>query len=597
MSKQFSFGSVPTIKARRTKFDMSYNLKTSMSVGTLYPIYIQEVVPGDTFKCSTSVVTRVTSSYLKPVMDNIYQDIYFFFVPSRICYDRWAEIFGENPRSSWANTEDVRVPRISNYNVTSGGVADYLGLPLATVEQNLPAEGRFGVQAIPFRAFAKIWNDWFRDENNIDPVNVLTGKSSNVENFNSNEWSATNYTGKLPKVAKFHDYFTSCLPSPQKGGAVELSVGSLPERLLPVSTLRVQAGNTGVPGNTMAALFPDDYGHIGDLASAIGFTSYSLTGSNGLFMSTSEKSWSAPVGDIGLVSAPGAGQGRLVSRASSSDGSGNILYPMNLAAYDAGQTLAPISVNDMRYAFQLQKLLEKDARGGTRYVEYILSHFGVTSPDARLQNPEFLGGKRIPLNVQQVAQTNAVSNPSINDSLGSLSAYSLTNGNAGFSKGFTEHGFIIGVSCLRYKHSYQQGVEKFWTRNKRTDFYDPVFANIGEQPVYKTELLFGTGMAQDIDEPFGYNEAWADMRYRRNVITGQMRSGVENSLDIWHFADNYTNSPSLSQAFIEETPVYVNRTLAVDSDVQDQFIVDMYHNVEAIREMPLYSIPGLIDHH
>lgn len=584
MSKQFSFGSVPTIKARRTKFDMSYNLKTSMSVGTLYPIYLQEVVPGDTFKCNSSIVSRVTSSYLKPVMDNIYQDIYFFFVPSRICYDRWAEIFGENPRSAWANTEDVKVPRVSNYNVTSGTVADYLGLPIANVDIQVTPDMRFGLQAIPFRAFAKIWNDWFRDENNIDPVNVLTGESTSVENLNNNPWSSTNYTGKLPKVAKFHDYFTSCLPSPQKGAAVELSLGS--------GFLPLRSGST-------TNLFSDDLKSQNQLVLEYGFLNtagnYTPIGSslaNNLSVSgvTSGKYKVFPnqidfgTSDVSLRS--------LVSGSDSLAG----IYGSNLGVDSAD--LQVVSVNDLRYAFQLQKLLEKDARGGTRYVEYILSHFGVTSPDARLQNPEFLGGKRIPLNVQQVANTTSVASTSTDTTgLAELGAYSLTNGNAGFSKGFTEHGFIIGVSCLRYKHSYQQGVEKFWTRNKRTDFYDPVFANIGEQPVYKSELYLGEGISAPIDEPFGYNEAWADMRFRRNLITGQMRSGIQNSLDVWHFGDQYTSSPSLSQAFIEETPVYVNRTLAIDSDVQDQFIVDIYHNVEAIREMPLYSIPGLIDHH
>lgn len=587
MSKQFSFGSVPTIKARRTKFDMSYNVKTSMNVGTLYPIYIQEVVPGDTFKCNSSIVSRVTSSYLKPVMDNIYQDIYFFFVPSRICYDRWAEIFGENPRSAWANTEDVKAPRIKNYTVASGSVADYLGLPVLDTQTEWPAniyEGRFGVQAIPFRAFAKIYNDWFRDENNVDPVNILTGETTSVENLNANDWSVTNYTGKLPKVAKFHDYFTSCLPSPQKGDAVELALGT---GFLPIRT----------NGNTMETVDPDT---VNPYNSSIRF-GFGAFSSGGTFVTQFTPDSNIVLG-IGAQNkevrpfAQAEGDWPFTQLNTSAD------YPMYLHYTNMGinaDDLQAVSVNDLRYAFQLQKLLEKDARGGTRYVEYILSHFGVTSPDARLQNPEFLGGKRIPLNVQQVANTTSVAGTSTDvTGLGELGAYSLTNGNAGFSKGFTEHGFIIGVSCLRYRHSYQQGVERFWNRTKRTDFYDPVFANIGEQPVYKTELYFAEGMSSDsFDVPFGYNEAWADMRFRRNQITGQMRSGLENSLDVWHFGDNYSSTPTLSKSFIEETPIYVNRTLAVDSDVQDQFIVDIYHNVEAIREMPLYSIPGLIDHH
>lgn len=578
MAKQFSFGSVPTIKARRTKFDLSYNVKTSMNVGTLYPVYLQEVVPGDTFKVDSSVVTRVTSSYLKPVMDNIYQDIYYFFVPARLVYDKWAEVFGENRHGSWANTEDVRVPRIKpyltggSYGFSVGSVGDYFGLP---VEQFISMDDtydfqstRLGISILPFRAFALIWNDWFRDENNVDPCNIVKGTIGQYERCNDSEWSPTNYTGKLPKVAKFHDYFTSCLPSPQKGDAVELALASgfVPLSATSYNPLNSKTSELQPLGNPLA----------------VGFNS-ALTGS------------------IGLLSTYNASTGKDLAGVYVSefdtDRPTNAITHTNLGIDSS--SLQAVNVNDLRYAFQLQKLLEKDARGGTRYVEYILSHFGVTSPDARLQNPEFLGGKRIPLNVQQVAQTNAPNIAGLNDSLGSLSAYSLTNGNSRFSKGFTEHGYIIGVSCLRYKHSYQQGIEKFWTRHKRTDFYDPVFANIGEQPVYKSELYFSQHLYDDeeLDEPFGYNEAWADMRFRHNQITGQMRSSVENSLDIWHFADQYESVPYLNQEFIEETPIYVNRTLAVDSDVQDQFIVDIYHKVEAIREMPLYSIPGLIDHH
>ena len=579
MARQFSFGSVPTIKARRTKFDLSYNVKTSMNVGTLYPVYLQEVVPGDTFKVDSSVVTRVTSSYLKPVMDNIYQDIYYFFVPARLVFDQWAEIFGENPRGAWANTEDVRVPRLKPYqnrfsNLT-GTVGDYLGLPIYDYDlsegwvQNYDfLNDRLGISVLPFRAFALIWNDWFRDENNIDPCNIIKGNTGEFEYCNDTEWSPTNYTGKLPRVAKFHDYFTSCLPSPQKGDAVELSLASgfVPLSATAYNPLTSKNDTLYPLGNNMA----------------VGYNS-------------------AIIGSIGLLSTFNASTGRdlggVYLTEFDTDTPTNAITHTNLGIN--ADSLQAVSVNDLRYAFQLQKLLEADARGGSRYVEYILAHFGVTSPDARLQNPEFLGGKRIPLNVQQVAQTNAPNMVSMNDSLGSLSAYSLTNGNSRFSKGFTEHGFIIGVSCLRYKHSYQQGIEKFWTRHKRTDFYDPVFANIGEQPVYKSELYFGENLfiESEVDEPFGYNEAWADMRFRHNQITGQMRSNVENSLDIWHFADNFETFPYLNQEFIEETPIYVNRTLAVDSDVQDQFIVDIYHKVEAIREMPLYSIPGLIDHH
>lgn len=589
----FVFGSVPMIRASRSKFDLSYTHKTSGNVGKLYPFMCQEVYPGDTFKVKSTILARLNSAYLRPVMDNLFLDQYFFFVPSRLVYNKFPQVFGENKESPWAVVNTPSVPTFQNTEVT-GNVANhdnvcaYLYLPVGEdLKENIK-----DVSLLPVRGFALIYDEWFRDENNVQPMNIQKGDAAASEKLNNDAWSPSNYLGKCPSVAKFHDYFTSCLPSPQKGQPVEVGTVALPERLLPVSTIRSNAGNLKGNFATMGSLFPD-YAKIDELAKAMGFTGSNKTGSNGLFMSTSEKQWAAPTGDIALDAAVGTGQGRLLVRGTSSDGTGNILYPYNLAAYDPGVALGATTVNDLRLAFQTQKMLEKDARGGTRYREYILSHFGVSVADSRVQVPEFLGGKRSPLNVQQVAQTSQATSTS---PLASLGAYSLSFGQSGFSKGFTEHGYIIGVMCLRYHHTYQQGVERFAFRKNRLDFYDPVFANIGEQPVYKKELFAGAAS----DDVFGYQEAWADLRYRPSRVSGQLASKATNTLDIYHFADEYANAPTLSEGFINETDKNFARTIAI-ADAEnvdaDQFVFDIYLQNDAIRELPVYSVPSLIDHH
>lgn len=589
----FVFGSVPMIRASRSRFDLSQSIKTSGNVGKLYPFFCQEVYPGDTFKIKSTIMSRLATSYLRPVMDNLFLDQYFFFVPSRLVYDKWAQVFGENKSGKWANTTPPTVPTFQN-GADVGNVAlhdnvcAYINLP---VGQDLGANIR-DISVLPYRAFALIYDEWFRDENNVQPMQIQKGDATDSEQLNNDAWAPNNYLGKCPNVAKFHDYFTTCLPSPQKGDAVEVGTVNVPERLLPVSTIRSNAGNLQGNFATMGSLFPD-YAKTDELAKAMGFTGSNKSGSNGLFLSTSEKQWTAPIGDIGLNAAVSSGQGRLVARGTGNDGTGNTLYPYNLAAYDPGVALGATTVNDLRLAFQTQKMLEKDARGGSRYREYILSHFGVSVADSRVQVPEFLGGKRSPLNVQQVAQTsqNTAGSP-----LASLGAYSLSFGKAGFSKGFTEHGFIIGCMCLRYHHTYQQGVERYAFRKQRLDFYDPVFANIGEQPVYKKEL-FASAAADDV---FGYQEAWADLRYRPSRVSGQLASKSTNTLDIYHFGDEYANAPILSEGFINETESNFARTITIDDAAQndsDQFVFDIYIQNDAIRELPVYSVPSLIDHH
>lgn len=589
----FVFGSVPMIRASRSRFDLSQSIKTSGNVGKLYPFFCQEVYPGDTFKIKSTIMSRLATSYLRPVMDNLFLDQYFFFVPSRLVYDKWAQVFGENKSGKWANTTPPIVPTFQNATDVGNvalhdNVCAYINLP---VGQDLGPNIR-DISVLPYRAFALIYDEWFRDENNVQPMQIQKGDASDSEQLNNDTWAPNNYLGKCPNVAKFHDYFTTCLPNPQKGDAVEVGTVSVPERILPVTGIRSFAGNTPVTYPTMGSLFPD-VKRTTELAKAMGFTGASETGSNGLFFSDSQTTWTAPQGDIHLHSSAGSGQGRLLARGTESDGQGAILYPYNLAAYDPGVALGATTVNDLRLAFQTQKMLEKDARGGTRYREYILSHFGVSVADSRVQVPEFLGGKRSPLNVQQVAQTSQNSGGS---PLASLGAYSLSFGKAGFSKGFTEHGFIIGCMCLRYHHTYQQGVERYAFRRQRLDFYDPVFANIGEQPVYKKELFASAGA----DDVFGYQEAWADLRYRPSRVSGQLASKSTNTLDIYHFGDEYANAPILSEGFIDETDINFARTISIDDASQndsDQFVFDIYVQNDAIRELPVYSVPSLIDHH
>ena len=587
----FVYGSVPMIRASRSKFDLSFTHKTSGKVGKLYPFYCQEVYPGDTFKTKSTILARLNSAYLRPVMDNLFLDQYFFFVPSRLVFDKFSQVFGENKQSPWAVQNPPSIPCFQNTASTGNialhdNVCAYLYLP---VGEDLKENIR-DISLLPARAFALIYDEWFRDENNIQPMNIHKGDAASSEVLNNNEWSQNNYLGKCPSVAKFHDYFTTCLPSPQKGAPVEVGTVALPARLLPVSGLPID-----VSSKTSSSMFPSNYS---DLMAEAGYTIRSsgdpVLGK--LKTSVSNSQHVVPSNDATLFVYGGQSTdnntGYVISKPNSGSGSIDSVYVNNLAAYDPGVALGATTVNDLRLAFQTQKMLEKDARGGTRYREYILSHFGVSVADSRVQVPEFLGGKRTPLNVQQVAQTSQASTDS---PLASLGAYSLSFGQSGFSKGFTEHGYIIGVMCLRYHHTYQQGVERFAFRKNRLDFYDPVFANIGEQPVYKKELFAGASA----DDVFGYQEAWADLRRRQSRVSGQLASESTNPLDIYHFADWYGNAPVLSEEFINETDTPFARTIAIaDAETadSDQFVFDIYCQNEAIRELPVYSVPSLIDH-
>lgn len=546
MARGHSLQNVPIPRFPRARFNLSHSVTTSMDVGTLYPIDWQEVVPGDVFKCRAFDVSRVTSSFLKPVMDNLFLDVYHFFVPHRLVYDDFEKVFGNPNPSAYTDNDLEEIPMVSGSAIQVGSIADYLGLPVgATISSENP------VSILPFRSFALIYDKYFRNENTTDEIFVQKGATQPSELLNNNAFGPNNYTGRPPKVNKYKDYFTSCVPNPQKGAPVGFNLGTFApvvprnEQIDPLSTADPQVSLRTYAGSTL-------------LNTLLGVNSSS---------------------NLSSATAPA------VSAAYTSP-----VYPSNLYA-DLTNANA-ITVDDLRLAFAYQKMLERDAIYGSRYNEYLYGHFGVHIPDAYIQFPQYLGGGRTPLNIVQVAQTSQGTEES---PLGNVGAYSWTNGRTGYSRKFKEHGLVMTVACLRYRHTYQQGIAKKWRRKVREDFYDPLFSTIGQQPVYTTEL-YGISTVPK-DSVFGYREAWSELRSIPNTISGEMRSGATNSLDIWHFADNYSSAPTLSQSFTEETPAYVDRTLSVPSSSQDNFILNFYFDMSAVRKMPVYSMPSLIDHH
>lgn len=544
MANNYVFNTVPTIKHSRSRFDLSHSHKTAINAGELVPFLVQEIYPGDSFDIDSKAVVRATSAFLKPVMDDCFLDMFYFFVPNRLVDNNWRAVMGENTQSAWAPAGTTVAPVLyQSSSIPVGSIADYMGIPtgMAFTVDNSPI-----INVYPFRAFALIWNDWFRDENVTPPMAIRKDSSTTGESINSSPWAVNNYTGMPPKVAKVHDYFTSALPEPQKGNAQSI-VGT---QLYPVIPVAVETGNL-VSNQTKVVVAGPSTPVSTPVALATSATSSYLAASTPAAVPTSTF--------LGFDN----------------------LFARN----DQG-----ISVNDLRLSVQLQKQLERDARSGSRYIEYIRAAFGVDAGDYRLQRPEFLGGSRNPISIQQVPQT---SQGTTDSPLAELGAYSLSMGSARARKGFVEHGFVIGVMCIRQYHTYQQGVERFWRRQKRIDYYDPVFQSIGEQPVYQNELY----ALSDRTRVFGYQEAWADLRYRPNRVSGKMRSTVADSLDIWHFGDEYSSAPVLNQAFINETPQFIDRTLAVPSTSEPQFILDIRINEYATRCLPTYSVPSLLDHH
>lgn len=539
------------IDMSRSTFDRSSSVKTSFNVGDIVPFFLEEVLPGDTFNVRTSKVVRM-QTLLTPMMDNVYLDSYYFFVPNRLVWNHWKEFNGENTESAWIPSTEYSVPQITAPSAgwSVGTLADYFGLPTGV--------GGLSVSALPFRAYALVMNEWFRDQNLQDPL-VVPVDDATVAGVNTGNFVTDCAKGGLPYIAaKYHDYFTSCLPSPQKGPDVTLSVAS--QGNLPVVPGKAVDTSLITSGMNVLSYTTGAVNAAGYLASVGGGAVYSGAGTP-------------------TVETPSANQ---------------FIAPSNLWAINSGNAIVA-TINQLRMAFQIQKLYERDARGGTRYIEVLKSHFGVTSPDARLQRPEYLGGNRVPINVNQVIQQSGTGAGADTPQGTVVGMSQTTDSNHDFMKSFTEHGYIIGVMVARYDHTYQQGIERHWSRKTRFDYYWPVFSNIGEQAVLNKEI-FAQGTAKD-NEVFGYQEAWSDYRFKPNRVTGEMRSAYEQSLDVWHLADDYASLPSLSDSWIREDKNTVDRVLAVKSTVSNQLFADIYVSNRATRPMPMYSVPGLIDHH
>ena len=488
--KMHNFNIVPDIKRKRVKMRLPYDIKTTMSVGKLYPIEFMEILPGDTISGKVVNVSRVSSAFLRPVMDNLFCDIHHFFVPLRLTCSNLEGVFGDSSPNAYLSNTLATIPNwyTSNQTVTEKTVADYLGLDLGTYAMT----GMTNTMSIlPFRAFALIWNYWFRNENIDSPVNVYQTMTPNSnEKIDTTAWGGNHYTGQLPPVNKIKDIFTSCLPAPQKGpgSAVPFYVNDLP-----VITKATSAYTTYGSGATTTQL---------KMANRT-TPQVAVTGTT----------------DYGLA-LNGTGVNTMTATATA----GDYVVPWNLYAVNPiTGAVGQMNVNDMRFAFAYQKILELDARAGSRYSEYLLSHYGVQNPDSRLQMPEYLGGGRIPISVQQVAQTTPLRNTSdptqYDSTVGDLGAFSLSNGYSKFSKSFTEHGYLFTVACIRQVHSYSQGIEKKWFRLSRNDFFDPLYAHLGEQPVYQEQLYHQAngGGSNFKTVVFGYNEYGAEYRYIPNT--------------------------------------------------------------------------------
>lgn len=542
----------------RSKFPRNFSHKTTFNAGQVIPFYVDEVLPGDTFQVRTSKVVRM-QTLLTPVMDNVYLDTYYFFVPNRLVWEHWKQFMGENTESAWIPQVEYEVPQLTapanGWEV--GTLADYMGIPTGV-------KG-LSVSALPFRAYALIMNEWFRSENLTDPLNIPVDDAT-VQGVNTGNYVSDVAKGGKPFVAnKFRDYFTSCLPSPQKGPDVTIQTAQLGNAPVVPMDKPVPKDLLNYPYNVYIPRGNSDF-KAGYHAGSVHLNAF-----GGAY-------WLASTGNSDL---------------DSTIDNGVAGYPANLwAQFD--NTVSVATINQLRTAFQIQKFYERSARGGSRYIETLKAHFGVTSPDARLQRPEYLGGNRIPVSINQVIQNSGTVSGST--PLGDTGAMSLTTDvHSDFTKSFVEHGFVIGVMVARYDHTYQQGIERFWSRKSMFDYYWPEFANIGEQAVLNKEI-YAQGNAQD-DEVFGYQEAWADYRYKPSRVSGEMRSSYAQSLDVWHLADDYSKMPALSDAWIHEDPATINRVLAVSDNLANQFFCDIYVQNYSTRNMPLYSIPGLIDHH
>ena len=535
------FAMVPRADIPRSKFSMQKTLKTTFDSGYLVPIMCEEVLPGDTFNTKVTMFGRLATPIF-PVMDNLHLDSFFFFVPNRLVWTNWVKFMGQqdNPSDSISYSIPQQVSPAGGYAV--GSLQDYFGLP--TVGQ-VGAGLTVSHSALPVRAYNLIYNQWFRDQNLQNSSVVDTGDGPDTT-------PATNYT--LLRRGKRHDYFTSALPWPQKGGnAVTIPLGTS----APVRT----SSSSLVSGTQPAVTWKQGAG------TRPGTTNY--------------MSVEATTGR-GLISSAAAGA------------TADVLYPDNLYADLSVATAA--TINQLRQSFQIQKLLERDARGGTRYTEIIRAHFGVASPDARLQRPEYLGGGSTNINISPIAQNSATGLSGSTTPIGNLAAFGTFLGKEhGFTQSFVEHGYVIGLVSVRADLTYQQGLRRHWSRSTRYDYYFPAFATLGEQSVLNKEIYVTGNTAQD-NSVFGYQERWAEYRYNPSQITGLFKSTSAGTIDPWHYAQKFTALPTLNSTFIQDTPPLA-RNLAVGASANgQQLLLDAFFQITAARPMPMYSVPGLIDH-
>ena len=543
-NSEIHFSQIPHVEKQRSRFDRSAEYKTTLNTGDLIPVSWDEVLPGDTVTMDFSHVTRMTTP-IAPVMDEAALDVMAFFVPTRLIWSHWREFWGENRLTHWEQPVEYEIPQIEapqgGWNV--GSLADYMGLPTGI--------DNISVSHLPFRAYVQIVNDWYRDENLKDPCHMTTDETTltGVNKGNNYDYVTDIELGAAPyKAAKWHDYFTSALLEPQKGPDVSIPLG----KQAPVVYEAVDQGTTGT----------------------------ALVGKNAkLYMTNSTPSDMLATYDEVGASSLGKNEGV------------NLITDLSDAS--------AATINQLRQAFAVQRFLEAQSRGGSRYIEFIKNIFGVTSPDARQQRAEYLGGKRYQINMDQVLQT---SSTDLTSPQGNTAAFSCTiNSSDLCTYSATEHGYIFVLAVIRTNHSYQQGINKAWSRKKWTDFYVPQFANLGEMPILNKEIYAQGSNVTDTDgnivdeQVFGYQEAWADYRYKPNIVTGKLRSTANGTLDIWHYADYYQSLPKLSGEWIDETEANMQRTLAVQNE--PQFIMDCYVKARWTRIMPLYSVPGLLDHH
>lgn len=563
-NKDAGFNQVPRLDITRSRFKRRQDVKLTMNAGQLIPFYCDEVLPGDTFSIDQAAIIRMTTPIF-PVMDNCHMDIYYFNVPCRILWEHWKRFMGENDEGPWAQTQQYTIPQVKVTGTKDkpapyeGSIMDYMGIP---TKVSKGADTEFSVNALPFRAYAMIWQEWFRDQNVDNPA--INSISDATVNYTDDETKGMDkdtadidyilknaYTGGRPlPVNKYHDYFTSALPSPQKSGE-PVKIGAANGNVVPLLE----------NGSRAYKYQPNN----------LAFSPYNMW-INDTTGSTNNQ--------ITAITSEGSGNG---NRYNDAEG--------NLAKVTLGVEISPISINQLRQAFQVQKYYEELARGGSRYREMIYSLFHTKISDKTVQIPEYLGGTRIAINMSQVIQTSGTTAESPQ---GNTAAVSVTPYNGSmFTKSFEEHGFVIGVCCIRHDHTYQQGLERMWSRKSNLDFYYPVFANLGEQAILKKELYL-TGTDSD-EQAFGYQEAWAEYRMKPNRISGKFRSNATGTLDAWHYGDNYKETPSLSQSWMKEGDNEIQRTLAVDNE--PQFIMDTIIDNTSVRPMPMYSIPGLVDHH